>query len=158
MRDPPRGIVDQAFEQSACAAVHDPPGARSSRSAVSVLLRTGVGILRPMLVNSRLPPRSSRSMARHRGARIRRNVVLYFLLVSGDTFLRRIVEVLPRFRDKRQAMDISQQIQEDISGYLVTITAMNAAVGVATAAAMYLCGRWLSSVGTFQHSRCTHLW
>jgi predicted PurR-regulated permease PerM len=67
-------------------------------------------------------------------------VVLYFLLVSGDTFLRRIVEVLPRFRDKRQAVDISQQIQEDISGYLVTITAMNAAVGVATAAAMYLCG------------------
>src|SRR4029450_7782811 len=35
---------------------------------------------------------------------------------------------------------ISQQIQEDISGYLVTITAMNAAVGVTTAAAMYLCG------------------
>jgi predicted PurR-regulated permease PerM len=67
-------------------------------------------------------------------------VVLYFLLVSGDTFLRRVVEVLPRFRDKRQAVDISQQIQEDISAYLVTVTAMNAAVGVATATAMYLCG------------------
>jgi predicted PurR-regulated permease PerM len=67
-------------------------------------------------------------------------VVLYFLLVSGDTFLRRMVEVLPRFRDKRQAVDISQQIQEDISAYLVTVTAMNAAVGVATATAMYLCG------------------
>ena len=37
-------------------------------------------------------------------------VVLYFLLVSGDTFLRRVVEILPRFRDKRQAVDISQQI------------------------------------------------
>jgi predicted PurR-regulated permease PerM len=67
-------------------------------------------------------------------------VVLYFLLVSGDTFLRRIVEVLPRFRDKRQAVDISQQIQEDISAYLVTVTAMNAAVGIATATAMYFCG------------------
>jgi predicted PurR-regulated permease PerM len=67
-------------------------------------------------------------------------LVLYFLLVSGDIFLRRIVEILPTFRDKRQAVDISQQIQEDISGYLVTITAMNAAVGVTTAAAMYLCG------------------
>ena len=67
-------------------------------------------------------------------------LVLYFLLVSGDTFLRRIVEILPKFRDKRQAVDISQQIQEDISAYLVTITAMNAAVGVATSAAMYLCG------------------
>jgi predicted PurR-regulated permease PerM len=67
-------------------------------------------------------------------------LVLYFLLVSGDLFLRRIVEILPRFSDKRQAVDISQQIEEDISAYLVTITAMNAAVGVATAAAMYLCG------------------
>jgi predicted PurR-regulated permease PerM len=67
-------------------------------------------------------------------------LVLYFLLVAGDIFLRRIVEILPTFGNKRQAVDISQQIQEDISGYLVTITAMNAAVGVTTAAAMYLCG------------------
>jgi len=67
-------------------------------------------------------------------------LVLYFLLVAGNIFLRRIVEILPTFSNKRQAVDISQQIQEDISAYLVTITAMNAAVGVTTAAAMYLCG------------------
>ena len=67
-------------------------------------------------------------------------LVLYFLMVSGDTFLRHMVEILPRFRDKRRAVDISQQIAEDISAYLVTITAMNAAVGMATAAAMYLRG------------------
>ena len=67
-------------------------------------------------------------------------LVLYFLLVSGDTFLRRMVEILPKFRDKRQAVEIARQIEEDISANLVTITAMNAAVGVATAAAMHLCG------------------
>jgi predicted PurR-regulated permease PerM len=67
-------------------------------------------------------------------------LVLYFLLVAGDIFLRRIVEILPTLSNKRQAVDISQQIQEDISVYLMTITAMNAAVGVATAVAMYLCG------------------
>ena len=67
-------------------------------------------------------------------------LVLYFLLVSGDLFLRRIVEILPSFAQKRQAVDISQQIAKDISAYLVTITLMNAAVGVAVAAAMYLCG------------------
>jgi predicted PurR-regulated permease PerM len=65
---------------------------------------------------------------------------LYFLLVSGGIFLRRLVEILPTFSNKRQAVDISQQIQGDISAYLVTITAMNAAVGLATATAMYLCG------------------
>jgi predicted PurR-regulated permease PerM len=67
-------------------------------------------------------------------------LVLYFLLVAGEIFLRRIVEVLPNFSDKRQAVDISQQIEADLSAYLLTITAMNAAVGVTTAAAMYLCG------------------
>jgi predicted PurR-regulated permease PerM len=67
-------------------------------------------------------------------------LVLYFLLVAGEIFLRRIVEVLPNFGDKRQAVDISQQIEADISAYLLTITAMNAAVGAATAVAMHLCG------------------
>ncbi|WP_378948154.1 AI-2E family transporter [Mesorhizobium sp. ANAO-SY3R2] len=67
-------------------------------------------------------------------------LVLYFLLMSGDKFLRRLVEILPKFSDKRQAVEISQQIEGDISAYLVTITAMNAVVGAATAAMMYLCG------------------
>src|SRR5262249_62059164 len=58
---------------------------------------------------------------------------LFFLLVHGDTFLRRIVEILPRFGNKRQAVDISQKIESDISAYLITITIMNAAVGIATA-------------------------
>jgi predicted PurR-regulated permease PerM len=65
---------------------------------------------------------------------------LYFLLVSGDTFLRRLVEVLPGFGAKRQAVDISQQIETDISAYLVTITVMNAAVGLLTAMVMRLTG------------------
>jgi predicted PurR-regulated permease PerM len=59
-------------------------------------------------------------------------LVLFFLLVSGETFLRRLVEVLPHFKNKRQAVDISQQIESDIAAYLVTITLMNAVVGVAT--------------------------
>ena len=37
-------------------------------------------------------------------------LVLFFLLVSGDTFLRRLAEILPSFKNKRQALDISQQI------------------------------------------------
>jgi predicted PurR-regulated permease PerM len=65
---------------------------------------------------------------------------LFFLLVSGDTFLRRLVEILPSFSDKRQAVDIFQQVETDISAYLVTITLMNAAVGIATAMVMWLTG------------------
>ena len=65
---------------------------------------------------------------------------LFFLLVSGDIFLHRLVEILPRFKSKRQVVEISQQIEGDISAYLVTITIMNAAVGIATALAMSFTG------------------
>ena len=65
---------------------------------------------------------------------------LYFLLLAGDSFLRRLVEVLPRFASKRQAVDISQQIGRDISAYLLTITLMNALVGAATALVMWATG------------------
>ena len=69
-------------------------------------------------------------------------LLLFFLLVHGDTFLRRGVEILPRFGDKRQAVEISQKIESDISAYLITITIMNAAVGVATAIVT-----WFTSLG-----------
>jgi predicted PurR-regulated permease PerM len=65
---------------------------------------------------------------------------LFFLLVSGDIFLHRLVEILPGFRSKRQVVEISQQIQSDISAYLLTITIMNAAVGIATGLTMWLTG------------------
>jgi predicted PurR-regulated permease PerM len=67
-------------------------------------------------------------------------LLLFFLLSSGDTFLRRLVEVLPRFKDKRQAVDISAQIERDIGAYLLTVSAMNLCVGFATGLGMYLCG------------------
>jgi predicted PurR-regulated permease PerM len=67
-------------------------------------------------------------------------LLLFFLLVSGDTFLRRLVEVLPTYRNKRQAVEISQRIEGDVSVYLATITVINAVVGLATATIMWACG------------------
>ncbi len=67
-------------------------------------------------------------------------LVLFYLLAAGDTFLRRTVEILPRYRDKKQAIAIATQIERDISGYLLTITFMNALVGIATTIVMHLCG------------------
>jgi predicted PurR-regulated permease PerM len=66
-------------------------------------------------------------------------VVLFFLLMSGETFLRRLVEVLPSFRNKRQVVEISQQIESDISAYLFTITLMNVAVGTISGLTAWLC-------------------
>lgn len=67
-------------------------------------------------------------------------IILFFLLASGDRLLRGFVEVLPRFKDKRTAVEIAGEIEENISGYLLTITMMNALVGAATGIAMKLCG------------------
>ena len=67
-------------------------------------------------------------------------VVLFYLLVSGETFLRRLVEILPRFDDKRQAVEISLHIERNISVYLITVTLINAGVGLLTLMVMWACG------------------
>ena len=66
-------------------------------------------------------------------------LVLFYLLVFGETFLRRLVEVLPTFADKREAVELSLHIERDLSAYLLTITIINAAVGCGTAGVMWLC-------------------
>jgi predicted PurR-regulated permease PerM len=67
-------------------------------------------------------------------------LVLFYLLVFGETFLRRLVEVLPTFASKREAVAISLRIERHLSAYLLTITIINAAVGGATAGVMWLSG------------------
>jgi predicted PurR-regulated permease PerM len=68
-------------------------------------------------------------------------VVLFFLLVSGETFLRRFVEILPSFAEKRQAVEITLDIERNISAYLITVTLINAVVGLLT-----LCVMWATGV------------
>ena len=67
-------------------------------------------------------------------------VLLYFLLASGDLFLRKLVAALPTFSDKKQAVEIAHRVQSDISHYLTTITIINIALGLITAGALYLYG------------------
>lgn len=63
---------------------------------------------------------------------------LFFLLASGDLFLRKLVKVIPRFHDKRQAVDIVHRIQNDIAGYIFSITMINMGLGVTIGIGMYL--------------------
>ncbi|HET6605515.1 MAG TPA: AI-2E family transporter [Rhodopila sp.] len=67
-------------------------------------------------------------------------LILFYLLVAGETFLRRAVEILPRFKDKRAAVELSMHIERDVSAYLLTVTSINILVGVATWLDMWLCG------------------
>jgi predicted PurR-regulated permease PerM len=64
-------------------------------------------------------------------------VILFFLLAAGDRLLRGFIEILPRISDKQQAVDIAFEIQRSIGGYLLTISVMNALVGIVTGLAMW---------------------
>lgn len=67
-------------------------------------------------------------------------VLLYFLLASGDMFLRKTIAALPRFSDKKRAVDIAQQVETEVSTYLLTVTIINAVLGCVVTLAMYLLG------------------
>ncbi len=58
-------------------------------------------------------------------------VLLYFLLSSGDLFLRKLIHVLPKFEDKKRAVLIMRQIEDHISKYLLTVAMINACLGTA---------------------------
>lgn len=58
-------------------------------------------------------------------------ILLFFLLASGDLFLRKLISVLPSLSDKKRAVEIARQIESDISAYLSTITVINVALGLA---------------------------
>jgi predicted PurR-regulated permease PerM len=55
--------------------------------------------------------------------------LLYFFLVSGDTFLRKLVLVTPSLKDKKRAVEIVRNIETDISFYIVMVTSINIAIG-----------------------------
>jgi predicted PurR-regulated permease PerM len=67
-------------------------------------------------------------------------VLLYFLLASGDLFTRKLIRVMPTFGDKRVALTVARQIQVEISRHLLTITIINAVLGVAVAMSMRVLG------------------
>lgn len=65
-------------------------------------------------------------------------VLLYFLLASGDLFLRKTIAVTPKFSDKKRAVDIAQKVEAAVSRYLFTVAFINVCLGCAVALAMYL--------------------
>ena len=67
-------------------------------------------------------------------------IVLFYLLVSGETFMRRFVEILPSFAEKRQAVELTMDIERNVSAYLITVTLINGVVGLLTLCIMWACG------------------
>jgi predicted PurR-regulated permease PerM len=57
-------------------------------------------------------------------------VLLYLLLASGDLFLQKIVRAMPTLRDKRRAVDLSREVQHNISHYLFSVSVINICLGI----------------------------
>jgi predicted PurR-regulated permease PerM len=57
-------------------------------------------------------------------------VLVFFLLSSGDSFLRKLVSAIPTLTDKKRTVEIIRNIESDISFYLVMMLLINAGLGL----------------------------
>jgi predicted PurR-regulated permease PerM len=67
-------------------------------------------------------------------------VLLYLLLASGDLFLQKLVHVMPTFREKKSAVEISREIQQNISNYLFSVSLINIGLGLVVSGGLYWLG------------------
>ena len=67
-------------------------------------------------------------------------VLLYLLLASGDLFLQKLVHVMPTLRDKKRAVEISREIQQNISNYLFSVSLINIGLGIVVSGGLYFMG------------------
>jgi predicted PurR-regulated permease PerM len=67
-------------------------------------------------------------------------VLLYFLLASGDMFLRKLVRVTPGLDRRRRSVRITRAIQANLGRYLITVSCINAGLGLVTGVVLHLFG------------------
>lgn len=66
--------------------------------------------------------------------------LLFFLLASGELFLRKLVTVLPRLSQRKKAVTIVRRTEREVSTFLFTMTMINVGLGVVVGGAMFLLG------------------
>lgn len=67
-------------------------------------------------------------------------VLIYLILASGDLFMHKLVRVMPTLNDKKQAIELSHEIQQNISNYLFTVTVINICLGIVVAGGLFMLG------------------
>jgi len=60
-------------------------------------------------------------------------VIAIFLLASGDLFYEKLVRILPNLTARKQALHIVYDIESEISTYVLTLSAVNACLGLVIA-------------------------
>lgn len=67
-------------------------------------------------------------------------ILLFFFLAVGDSFLLKLIQILPRLQDKKRAVEIARETQKGVSQYLGTMTLINLYEGVAIGTGLWLLG------------------
>jgi len=66
--------------------------------------------------------------------------LVYLLLASGDLFLQKLVRVMPTLSDKKRAVEVSHEIQQNISNYLFSVSLINIGLGIVVSGGLYFMG------------------
>ena len=67
-------------------------------------------------------------------------VLAIFLMASGDLFYEKLVRILPTLTDRKLALHILYDIENEISTYVVTLSAINAGLAIAVGLTFQLLG------------------
>ena len=67
-------------------------------------------------------------------------VLIYLLLASGDLFMQKLVHIMPTLSDKKRAVEMSHEVQRNISNYLFSVSLINVGLGVFAGTGLYLIG------------------
>jgi predicted PurR-regulated permease PerM len=67
-------------------------------------------------------------------------VLVYLLLASGDLFLQKLVRMMPTLSEKKRAVEISHEIQQNISKYLFSVSLINTCLGTVVGAGLHFMG------------------
>lgn len=62
----------------------------------------------------------------------------FFILVNGETLLRKITRCGRTWSERRRIVSIARHIQSELSSYLATVTIINLTLGAATALALFI--------------------
>lgn len=67
-------------------------------------------------------------------------VIAVFLLASGDLFYQKLVRILPNLSARKKALYIVHDIESEVSTYVLTLSVINAALGLVIALTFYALG------------------
>ena len=67
-------------------------------------------------------------------------ILSLFLMASGNLLYEKLINIMPTLTDKKNALRVVQDVEKEVSAYLLLHSAINAGVGVAVAIAFYLIG------------------